>query len=172
MELNGVPKGIQDSSPYLGERSEGNLCPNQTGQDWLTAASGSGRQFPVGCELQIKLSMRNCCSCGLSVSLLDPSNQCSEAVGHEVVENSFVVLSWSYTAWVPCRFVILCTRMCKWACLYHLYSVWWAFLIAQLVKDLPAMQETWVWSLGWEDLLEKGKATHSSILAWRIPWTL
>ena len=42
-------------------------------------------------------------------------------------------------------------------------------LIAQLVKNLPAMQETWVWSLGWEDPLEKGKATHSSILAWRIP---
>ena len=47
-----------------------------------------------------------------------------------------------------------------------------ASLIAQLVKNLPAMQETWVRSLGWEDPLEKGKATHSSILAWRIPWTL
>ena len=43
-------------------------------------------------------------------------------------------------------------------------------LVAQLVKNLPAMQETWVRSLGWEDTLEKGKATHSSILAWRIPW--
>ena len=42
---------------------------------------------------------------------------------------------------------------------------------AQTVKSLPAMQVTWVQSLGWEDLLEKGKATHSSILAWRIPWT-
>ena len=40
-----------------------------------------------------------------------------------------------------------------------------------MVKNLPAMQETWVRSLGWEDPLEKGKATHSSILAWRIPWT-
>ena len=48
----------------------------------------------------------------------------------------------------------------------------WASLVAQLVKNLPAMQETWVRSLGWEDLLEKGKATHSSILAWRIPWTV
>ena len=43
--------------------------------------------------------------------------------------------------------------------------------MAQLVKNLPAMQEAWVGSLGWEDPLEKGKATHSSILAWRIPWT-
>ena len=42
---------------------------------------------------------------------------------------------------------------------------------AQMVKNLPAVQETWVRSLGWEDPLEKGMATHSSILAWRIPWT-
>ena len=42
-------------------------------------------------------------------------------------------------------------------------------LVAQLVKNLPAMQEIWVRSLDWEDPLEKGKATHSSILAWRIP---
>ena len=46
-----------------------------------------------------------------------------------------------------------------------------ASLLAQTVKNLPAMQVTWVQSLGWEDLLEKGKVTHSSILAWRIPWT-
>ena len=45
----------------------------------------------------------------------------------------------------------------------------WASLVAQLVKNPPAMRETWVQSLGWEDPLEKGKATHSSILAWRIP---
>ena len=43
-------------------------------------------------------------------------------------------------------------------------------LVAQMVKNLPAMQETWVQSLGREDLLEKGIVTHSSILAWRIPW--
>ena len=46
-----------------------------------------------------------------------------------------------------------------------------ASLIAQLVKNPPAMQATWVQSLGWEDPLEKGKANHSSILIWRIPWT-
>ena len=44
-----------------------------------------------------------------------------------------------------------------------------ASLVAQLVENLPAMWETWVQSLGWEDPLEEGKATHSSILAWRIP---
>ena len=44
--------------------------------------------------------------------------------------------------------------------------------MAQVVKNLPAMWETWVRSLSWEDPLEKGKATLSSILAWRIPWTV
>ena len=47
-----------------------------------------------------------------------------------------------------------------------------AFPVAQMVKNLPVMQEIWVLSLGWEDCLEKGKATHSSILAWRIAWTI
>ena len=47
-----------------------------------------------------------------------------------------------------------------------------ASLVAQLVKNLPTMWETWVQSLGWEDPLEKGKAMHSSILAWRISWTI
>ena len=47
-----------------------------------------------------------------------------------------------------------------------------ASLVAQLVKNPPAMQETWVLSLGWEDPLEKGTATQSSILAWKIPWTI
>ena len=48
----------------------------------------------------------------------------------------------------------------------------WASLVAQLVKNPPAMRETWVQSLGWEDPLEKGKAAHSSTLAWRIPGTI
>ena len=48
----------------------------------------------------------------------------------------------------------------------------WASLVAETVKNPPAMQETQVQSLGWEDTLEKGKDTHSSILAWRIPWTV
>ena len=56
--------------------------------------------------------------------------------------------------------------------LHVMYSAYWDFLIAQLVKNPPVMQETWVWSLGWEDPLEKGMATHSSILARRIPWTV
>ena len=46
----------------------------------------------------------------------------------------------------------------------------WASLVDQMVKNPPAVWETWVRSLGWEDPLEEGMATHSSVLAWRIPW--
>ena len=52
-----------------------------------------------------------------------------------------------------------------------MHKLFWASLVAQLVKNLSAMQETWIRSLGWEDLLEEGMATHSSILTWRIPMT-
>ena len=51
------------------------------------------------------------------------------------------------------------------------FSLGWAFLVAQRVKHLPTMQETRVQYLGWEDPLEKEMAIHSSILAWKIPWT-
>ena len=54
----------------------------------------------------------------------------------------------------------------------YLLQYAWASLVAQLVKNPPAIQETWVQFLVWEDFLEKGKATHSSILAWRIPRTV
>ena len=61
--------------------------------------------------------------------------------------------------------------------LVHAWILEWVFkiiswLVAQMIKNLPAMQETQVWSLGWEDPLEKEMASHSSILAWRIPWTV
>ena len=48
----------------------------------------------------------------------------------------------------------------------------WASMVAQVVKNPPTIQETWIQSLGWEDPMEKGKAIHSSILAWRIPWAV
>jgi len=51
------------------------------------------------------------------------------------------------------------------------FSLTMGFAVAQMVKNPSAMQETWIWSLGWDDPLEKGMAIHSSILAWRIPWT-
>ena len=54
---------------------------------------------------------------------------------------------------------------------YRCLLLYGASLVAQAIKDLPAMQETQIRPLGWEDPLEKGLATHSSILAWRIPWT-
>ena len=54
-----------------------------------------------------------------------------------------------------------------------MYFFWelWASLVAQMAKNLPAIQETWVWSLGQEDPLEKGMTIHSNIFAWRIAWT-
>ena len=55
---------------------------------------------------------------------------------------------------------------------YPLKYASWASLVAQLVKNPPTMWETQIQSLGWEDPLEKGKGTHSSIPAWRIPWTV
>ena len=64
-------------------------------------------------------------------------------------------------------FVIFMKLIIIWA-----FCILWASLVVQLVKSLPAMWETWVWSLGWEDPLEKGTFTHSSILAGQIPWTV
>ena len=61
---------------------------------------------------------------------------------------------------------------CVFCCLFFLLIRCRASLVAQLVKNPPSMQETWVQSLSWEDPLEKVKAAHSSILAWRIPWTV
>ena len=60
-----------------------------------------------------------------------------------------------------CLYSIICIHLC----------LRWALLVAQMVKDLTAMWEIWVRSLGWEDPLEKRMASHSSILAWKIPWT-
>ena len=67
----------------------------------------------------------------------------------------------------------LCVH-CSNQAIFSLFSViftLWASLVAQMVKNLPAMWETWAPSLGWEDPLEKGMATPTSILAWKIPWT-
>ena len=61
--------------------------------------------------------------------------------------------------------------MVKWHQVSLGVNIIWASLVAQMVKCLPAMRETWVQSLGWEDPLEKGMATHSRTLAWKIPWT-
>ena len=67
-------------------------------------------------------------------------------------------------------FALVLTRV-RWLQLSYIYAIKWASLVAQMVKNLPAMQETRFQSLGLEDLLEKAIATHSGILAWEIPWT-
>ena len=67
---------------------------------------------------------------------------------------------------------LLIGKFSKYIAFVRLLDMSWTSLVAQKVKNLPAMQETGVQSLGWEDALEKGMATPSSILAWRIPWTV
>ena len=62
------------------------------------------------------------------------------------------------------------TEWLNWTCFIH-WRLFIESLVAQMVKRLPAVQDTRVWSLGWEDPLEKAMATHSSTLAWKIPWT-
>ena len=93
----------------------------------------------------------------------------------ELTERQSIFLCfWLLCIW-GCLFVSL-TDLSIGMCLF--FSLIWknslhmrASLVAQMVKNLPAMWETKVWSLGWEDPLEKGMATHFSIFAWRIPWT-
>ena len=63
--------------------------------------------------------------------------------------------------------IYVCVCVCVCVCVHTQAS-----LMAQLVKDLPTVQEAWVQSMGWEDTLEEGKATHSSISGWRIPRTV
>ena len=71
-----------------------------------------------------------------------------------------------------CLCLLSCKNHTRNICCEILESSCLVDFVAQPVKNPPAMQETWVRFLGWEDLLEKGKAAHSSILAWRIPWTI
>ena len=69
------------------------------------------------------------------------------------------------------KYLLRSTNLSTNGCLCIAKIALWIFPVAQTVKNLPARKETWVWSLGQKDPLEKGMATHSSILAWRIPWT-
>ena len=68
-------------------------------------------------------------------------------------------------------YIFPCQYIEAYVSLYKDLIVFQASLMAQMVNNLPAMQETWVPSLGQDDSMEKGMATHSSVLAWRIPWT-
>ena len=80
---------------------------------------------------------------------------------HGLQTSSFSILSRLYPRQLEQNYILKRGSLCTLR----------AFLVSQMVKNLLAMQETWVWSLGWEDPLEKGMASHSSILACRIPWT-
>ena len=95
-------------------------------------------------------------------------------VSSEWITTKFSSLPWFLSSWLSSPLpVVNLTWVFLRNSYYHCPSLYLdgASLVAQLVKNLPAMRGTWVQSLGWEDPLEKGKATHSSTLAWRIPWT-
>ena len=88
-----------------------------------------------------------------------------------------IVWPWHALVWdCLCLFYLMSSKhvlsihFCLFSNLGSFFCHLWASLMARLVKNPPAMWEIWVWSLVWEDPLEKGKATLSSILAWRIPW--
>ena len=84
---------------------------------------------------------------------------------------SFLPLS-QQTPFVPSKQTSACNNLCKLlsGAQFWVFFCGCASLVALTIKNLPAMQETWVWSLSREDPLEKGMAAHSTILAWRIPW--
>ena len=105
----------------------------------------------------------------VSVSIVSPSI-CHEVMGPDSLPDSSVSKESACDAGVPSS--IFGLRRSPGEGIGYPLQYSWASLVAQLVKNPPAIQETWVQSLGWEDPLENGKATHSSILAWRIPWTI
>ena len=137
---------------FLGlERSTGKVIGYPIQYSWASFVAQLVKNLPANWETCICLpefgrSLREGEGYPLQYSGLEESMDC---IVHGVTESGH--------DWVTC--IILC-------------SILWASQVAQLVKNLPAMQEPWVWSLGWEDLLEKRNVTHSSILAWRIPWTV
>ena len=102
------------------------------------------------------------------ISLKEMLPRCLEYEGDLRKESSRMNSVLSATLWGHCRLFFFSEgniELRRARCLLEVFPV------AQMVKSLPAMQETRVWSIGWEDPLEKGMAIHSSILAWRIPWT-
>ena len=84
-----------------------------------------------------------------------------------------VLLDGYFMRWTYLSKISIQTKMQNFICTprCHSFVPFQGFPCGSAGKDPPAMRETWVQSLGWEDPLEKGKATHSSVLAWRIPWT-
>ena len=89
-----------------------------------------------------------------------------------IISDDFI---WDSLTWIICKVAFSgWTQICRFwdmgiSFRESPFNLPWASLVAQMVKNLPAMWDTWVWSLGWEDPLEEGMAVHSSILAWRIP---
>ena len=134
-------------------------------------------------KIFIELKATKCCCTTLSVDHSQPRNNCSFAhKGSLVPVHSLVCSAHPGVAHCRCAVAVLgmafgsgnaaVNRINTFASFYLQLSAFRASVVAQLVKNPPALQETWVRSVAWEDPLEKGKTTYSSILAWRIPWTV
>ena len=127
----------------------------------------------------------------VTLSQLHPNCFCCRSHPSPYVHTAFSFELWKVTVHCLILVTVLFLLCSQWADLWKsalcfsfllYYSIFFilcsdsgyylgASLVAQMVKNLPVMQETWILSLCWEDPLEKEMATHSSILAWRIPWT-
>ena len=103
----------------------------------------------------------------------DPTDHCPPVSSVHGMFQGIFLTQGSNLSFLHCRQILLPTELPEkpQSKTYYRIKQKTDFLVAQTIKNLPAMRETWVQSLGQEDLLEKGMATHSSILAWRIPWT-
>ena len=152
----------------------------------ITLTSVSGHHPSIESPNRTKCKERvNSFSLFLSWDILPLLPSDIESVSHSVMSDS--VIPWSVAHQAPLSITILQARKLEWVAMlsstleplvfWSLDSDWLitppflALLVVQMVNNLPAMQETQIWSLRWEDTLEKGMAIHSSILVWKIPWT-
>ena len=106
---------------------------------------------------------------GILCTLAPPTGSLAPGRGHQIIgaKSVFKSTAWSLLSWEKVELPTILLQIAS-----SSLTLLWASLVAQLVKNPLAISETWVWPLGWEDPLEKGKAAHSSLLAWRIPWTV
>ena len=137
---------------------------------WETQVQSLGWEDPPGEEKGYPLQysgLENSMNCIVSH---DWATFTSLQLGDFVSEERTIFISLEYL-FIYFAFILLTIYLFIYFWLCWVFVTTWAFLVAQILKHLPAKQETRVWSLGWEDPVEKEMAIHSSILAWKNPWT-
>ena len=137
---------------------------------WETWVQSLGWEDPPGEEKGYPLQysgLENSMNCIVSH---DWATFTSLQLGDFVSEERTIFISLEYL-FIYFAFILLTIYLFIYFWLCWVFATAWAFLVAQILKHLPAKQETRVWSLGWEDPVEQEMAIHSSILAWKNPWT-